>query len=128
MNQRICSNCKIEKPISDFFEYSFYRCKICVRDAKKKWKLNNKDKVKEERKRHYEKHKDEIKQKAKQYKEQNKEKEKERKQKYYQDNKEKINNKHSEIINCECGSNVTYGCFATHKRTQKHLTYLKNKK
>ena len=124
MDQRICSNCKIEKPISQFFEYSSNRCKICVRNAKKKWKSNNKDKVKQERKRHYEKHKDEIKEKAKQYKEQNKDKIKEQHKKHYINNKEKINKKRSEIINCKCGTNITYRHYAAHKRSQKHIALL----
>lgn len=48
---RICNSCKVEKEESDFSKRKESKdglnrkCKVCVADTKRKWELNNRDKV-----------------------------------------------------------------------------------
>ena len=57
----------------------------------------------------------------KNYRENNKEKLKEADKIKYQKFKDKIKERKSEIINCECGCNITKGNIAAHRKTDKHL-------
>lgn len=94
MLKLLCGACKGEFPTSNFHKavtttrgYQ-YKCKDCVsildtnptperkeRKAKSldQWRVDNPDKIKEQKRRHYEKHKDKIDQKAKDWYENNKE-------------------------------------------------------
>lgn len=87
MNTKICSKCKIEKPIDEFSkdknrkDNKYIYCKICQRKELKK---------------HYENNKEKIKLKHKKYYEDNKEKEHKRSKKYYEEHKEEINIKNNE--------------------------------
>ena len=53
MKTKICTKCKVEKPIIEFYKRNDsndgYRneCKKCVRDKSKKWRENNPEKYKE---------------------------------------------------------------------------------
>lgn len=52
---KICKQCKLEKPINDFYKpqqeskYNHVRCKICIdnsiKDKQKQYRFNNKDKM-----------------------------------------------------------------------------------
>lgn len=48
---RICTSCKIEKDVDQFSERKESkdglnrRCKTCITEAKRKWEIENKDKV-----------------------------------------------------------------------------------
>ena len=54
---RICSSCKMGKNVDQFSERKESkdglnkRCKICIAEAKRKWGIENKDKVVERRER-----------------------------------------------------------------------------
>ena len=109
MESKICNNCKIEKPKTDFRVlkdgrlYSY--CKECKRKQDKEYRDKNKEKVRkslkkwreENKERKYlmdkeyrEKNKDLIKEKKKKYREENKERLRERDKLYYEKNKAKF--------------------------------------
>jgi vacuolar-type H+-ATPase subunit H len=81
-----------------------------IREYLGEYREKNKEKIKEQRKTHYEKNKKEIIQRVKVY---------------YDENKEKLKEKKKEKVQCECGSIVTKGNLATHKKTQKHQNWEK---
>ena len=63
--------------------------------------------------------------KCKKYREDNKEKMKEYEKKYYEDNKEKIKEYKNEKILCKvCNCNVRRGDISRHKKTKKHFNNL----
>ena len=51
MNTKICKDCKIEKPISEFRKHKkgskYYRsyCKVCCNSRANQWNKNNRDKI-----------------------------------------------------------------------------------
>ena len=61
----------------------------------------------------------------KEYVKKNKEKINEKRRERYEKNKEKINEKKKEKITCECGSIIRKSDLARHKKSGKHLEYLK---
>ena len=81
-------------------------------DNDKKWKKNNKDKVKIYGQTKYEKHKDKI---------------LESRKIYYEANKDKIKERKSVKIQCDiCNSTITRGILAQHKRSLKCKNYKKD--
>lgn len=108
METKVCNKCCQEKSICSFGKLKSskdgyrYFCKECrkiiekdyygenVLLRKKKWRDNNKDKIKK----HYYEVKDKILEYQKKYREENREKVKERKKSYYEQNRESINIKH----------------------------------
>ena len=56
MGNKVCSICKLDKPISDYYNnrkgyYSY--CKSCTNKKSRKWAKNNKDKVRTNKKKYY---------------------------------------------------------------------------
>jgi len=49
----------------------------------------------------------------------------EQKKEYYKTNKDKIDERKKEKITCDCGSVVSRCCLSQHRKTKKHLNYLK---
>ena len=120
---------------------------------KQDWYENNKETILEKAKEHYEKnkeqklayqklyseeHKEEITEKQKEYREKNKAKLSEQQKEYREShkeeaskaqkewreaNKEKLKNKRSEIINCECGCQYTFGNKHRHLQSNVHINY-----
>ena len=94
MELKRCTKCGENKPnTNEYFAYSNKskgtlqaRCKLCD----KKYRENNKDKIKEYHKNYYENNKDKIKESWKNYRENNKDKRKESWKNYYENNKDKI--------------------------------------
>lgn len=107
---RICSKCKIQKDISEFYKYkSDYQryCKSCQisylstpksKQKKKEWRDNNPDydklyakkhekRIKTNKHMHYEEHKEEINKKAKIYRDNNPEKMKTQSSRYYREHR-----------------------------------------
>ena len=76
----------------------------------KEYREDNKEIIKKKDKVYYEDNKNEILEKAKEYREKN---------------REKILEKKKEKVECPCGSVVTKGNLATHKKTQKHQNWEK---
>ena len=62
----------------------------------------------------------------KQYRETHKEQVYERIKKYTELHKDEINEKHKIKVTCECGAQVRRDYLATHKRSIKHIEFLKN--
>ena len=120
---------------------------------KQDWYEENKEEILEKAKQHYEEnkehkleyqkqyaeeHKEEIAEKQKEYREKNKEKLSEQKKEYREThkkeaaraqkewrevNKEKLKNQISEIINCECGNQYTFGNKHRHLQSKAHIDY-----
>ena len=69
----ICSKCKIEKEKSDFNKHSLTKtglrsqCRECVSTDRKKYRENNKYKIKESAKKYYEINKDKVGENNKKY-------------------------------------------------------------
>lgn len=93
----------------------------------KKYREDNKDKIKDIKKLYRENNKDKIKDKLKDYYENNKEKIKEQTNEYRQKNKEIINEKQNEKITCECGIIINKSSIYRHKKTKKHIKFMNSK-
>jgi len=74
---------------------------------------------------YYQTNKEYKKQKFKEYNQLNKQKISAYKKKYRQENQQKISERNKEKIECLCGSIVCRSDIAQHKRTTKHIEYLK---
>jgi len=128
-------------------------CKEDPYKYKHEWYEENKDEILEKVKQNYEQnkdhkikyqkqyaevHKEEISEKQKEYREKNKEKLKEQKKEYREThkeeaskahkewretNKEKLKEQKSQIINCECGSQYTFGNKHRHLQSKVHINY-----
>jgi len=92
--------------------------------TQKEYQEQNKDKIREQQKEYQKQNKDKIREQQKEYYEDNKEKMLEYQKEYKINNKDKIREKEKEIINCECGSIITYNNFPRHIKSKKHQTYL----
>jgi hypothetical protein len=131
----------------------FAMCKEDPVTYKKDWYEEKKDYILEKAKQHYEEnkekkleyqkqyseeHKEEIAEKQKQYREKNKETLSEKKRIYREHhkeevkkaqktwretNKDKIKQQKSEVINCECGSQYTFGNKSRHLQSKLHVKY-----
>jgi vacuolar-type H+-ATPase subunit H len=103
----------------------------------KQYRQDNRDKLLEQLKQHYQDNREVRLEKQKQHYQDNREKIKEyyqdnrdeileQKKQYYRDNCEKIVEKHKQKIACDiCGSIVSKGDIATHKKTKKCINYKK---
>lgn len=111
MNKKVCTKCKVEKELSEFYfrknlnKYET-RCRECIKKEKQLWEEKNKEKHRQQSKKWKETHKEEIKRYNKEYKLKNKEKIDKQNQEYREINREKCCNatkvyyqKNKEIIN-----------------------------
>ena len=85
MKNKVCIECGENKNVSDFY-VGKNQCKECRKEYDKKYREENKEKIRDGMKKYYE----ENKEKFKKYREENKEKIREGKKKYREENKEKI--------------------------------------
>lgn len=90
---KICNKCLCEKDIIDFPKTGRV-CKSCKSEYRKKYKEENRDKIKEASNIYYEKNKDKILEYSKSFYEENKEKYK----KYRELNKDRISNNHKRYV------------------------------
>lgn len=73
MKTKICTKCKIEKPLNEFHKQKTGKfglqsyCKLCNSETKEQWKLNHPDKLKETNKKYRLEHRKEIKERDKIY-------------------------------------------------------------
>lgn len=108
-----------------------------LQKAKENYQENKEHKL-EYQKQYAEEHKEEIAEKQKEYREKNKDKLAEQKKEYRaahkeeaskahkewrEANKEKLKQQRSEIINCECGSQYTFGNKHRHLLSKLHIDY-----
>ena len=93
----------------------------------KEYRIDNKEKRKENWKKYYEKNKDSLVQKRKVYNENNKEKVKGRGQKYREANKEQIQDYmkvyRAKVTDCDCGQRYTHSHKSRHINSIKHKSY-----
>jgi gas vesicle protein len=99
MKTKICSKCKIEKSIDQFYKGNdksglYYKCKKCKKEDYKKYYQENKEEILEQSKKYNQENKEEISEQSKKYYQENKEDYK----KYYQENREKINRRARERL------------------------------
>jgi len=93
---KTCSKCRAKKVFTDFRKRKDSKdgfrneCKECLAIINKEWKLNNKEKVLEDRKKDYAKNKERYKCKAKEWNKENVDKKKETSRKYQIKNKDVI--------------------------------------
>lgn len=102
---------------------------------RKKYKIDNKERIKEQSTQYRQDNKEKIKEqgmqyrqdskeKIKQYYNDNKENLKEYQRQYQRDNKERIDRKRNEKFICPCGGKYTDRHKSRHMRTKKHIDYL----
>lgn len=121
----------------DWYEENKYEI---LEKAKQHYEENKEQKL-EYQKQYAEEHKEEIVIKQKEYREKNKEKLSEQKKEYRElhkeeasqsqkewreANKEKIKQQRSQIINCECGNQYTFGNKHRHLQSKTHINYQNN--
>tara|TARA_R110000822_G_C15132220_1_gene475221 strand:+ start:70 stop:726 length:657 start_codon:yes stop_codon:yes gene_type:complete len=87
-----------------------------MKEYQKEYYKQNDQRNKEKHKEYYKQNETRVKEYQKQYREQNGEKIKKRKNEFYQQNKEKI----AEKITCECGCVVSRSNLLRHKKSKKH--------
>ena len=93
-----CSKCKIEYPPTlEYFHRQLGRkldltsqCKKCRNESTKKYKKENKDKVRKNKRKYHKENKDKIRKKEKEYYKENKERISKYQKEYYEENKEEI--------------------------------------
>ena len=83
----------------------------------------NKEKISEYHKEYQELNKEKLKQQKKIYREEHKEESRIAQKEWREKNKEILKAKQSEIINCECGRQYTFGNRSRHFQTKVHLQY-----
>ncbi len=104
MLNKNCNKCKVDKLPSEFYKDSassdglYSLCKLCKKESKKLYKLNNNEKIKEYTKKYYNKNKEVIKQKAKTYRDENSEKVLASLKSYYNKNKDYFFEKHKKWV------------------------------
>ena len=97
METKICSKCKIEKEVCEFYKHSrnpnIYRgqCKKCMNESSLNYKKNNVEKINKKNKEYFEKNRELNKIKCTKYRNNNLEKSRELYRKRRLNNKEKIN-------------------------------------
>jgi hypothetical protein len=92
-------------------------------EYQKQYAEENKDKIKSYQDEYKEKNKEKLAEQKKIYREQHKEEAKEAHKAWREANKEKIKEQKSQLINCECGCQYTFGNKHRHLQTKKHIDY-----
>lgn len=99
MKTRICSKCKKEKELSEYYSPGDW-CKLCRYAHNKEYIKKNPDKAKEYRKKYYDENKEKIVEHQKEYQKQNRDFVNERNNKRYKENRDKVLKHYGE--KCEC--------------------------
>jgi len=100
METKVCSNCGIEKPLTEFFTRgkNIDKCKKCIKKCfNLEYRENNKEKINEYSKKYYENNREKFNERKKKYRKNNSEKLNEYSKKYYENNREKLKEKSKEI-------------------------------
>lgn len=93
-------------------------------EYQKQYSQQHKKEIAEKQKEYREKNKDKLSEQKKIYREEHKEEAKELQKAWREANKEKIKQQKSQVINCECGSQYTFGNKHRHLQTKIHLKYI----
>jgi hypothetical protein len=92
-------------------------------EYQKKYSQENKEKISEQKKEYNEKNKEKISEQKKEYREKHKEEAVKAHKEWRETNKEKIKEERSQIINCECGNQYTFGNKHRHLESKIHINY-----
>lgn len=92
-------------------------------EYQKQYASENKEHISEKQKEYREKNKDELSEQKKTYRETHKEEIKQMVSNWREANKEKIKEQKSQVIDCECGNQYTFGNKHRHLQTKKHTDY-----
>jgi hypothetical protein len=92
-------------------------------EYQKQYAEENKEIISEKQKEYREKNKEKLAEQKKIYRQQHKEKSKEKQKDWREQNKEKLKLQKSEIINCECGNQYTFGNKHRHFQSKIHIDY-----
>ena len=92
-------------------------------EYQKQYAEGNKEHIAEKQKEYREKNKDKLAEQKKIYREQHKEEAKEKQKAWREQNKEKLKLQRSQIINCECGNQYTFGNKHRHLQSKNHIDY-----
>jgi len=95
-------------------------------EYQKQYAETNKEKIKSYQDEYREKNKKKLAEEKKIYREQHKTEASEKHKAWREANKEKIKQQKSQIINCECGSNYTFGNKHRHLQTKIHKDFVEN--
>lgn len=92
-------------------------------EYQKQYAQEHKEQISEKQKEYREKNKEKLAEQKKIYREQHKEEAKEKQKAWREQNKDKLKLKKSEIINCECGNQYTFGNKHRHLQSKIHIDY-----
>jgi hypothetical protein len=92
-------------------------------EYQKQYAEENKEKIAEQQKEYREKNKEKLSEQKKQYREANKEEASKANKEWRESNKEKLKDKMSQIIDCECGNQYTFGNKHRHLQSKLHINY-----
>jgi len=95
-------------------------------EYQKQYAQENKEHISEKQKEYREKNKEKLAEQKKEYREQHKEEAAKASKEWREANKEKLKEQRAQIINCECGSQYTFGNKNRHFRTKIHIDYIEN--
>ena len=90
------------------------------------YREDNAERIKEWHKRWTQEHKEHVYQRKKQWVEENKEATQAYMKEYHERNKDRIDQRLTATLTCECGCKVAARNIAKHKRTEKHISKMKN--
>jgi hypothetical protein len=92
-------------------------------EYQKQYALENKDKISDYQKDYRESNREKISEQKKIYREEHKDEAKIKQKEWREANKEKLKATKSEVINCECGNQYTFGNKHRHLQSKIHLQY-----
>jgi len=92
--------------------------------TKKEYYQDNKEEIQKYRKQYNEEHKEQITEQCKQYYQDHKEQITEQSKQYYNNHKEELLEKSKRKYTCECGGKYTQNYKSTHKKTEKHQSFI----
>lgn len=92
-------------------------------EYQKQYSKENKEALAEKQKKYREKNKEKLAEQKKEYREKNKEKASKAHKEWCEANKEKLKEQRSQIINCECGNQYTFGNKNRHLQSKLHISY-----
>jgi hypothetical protein len=100
-----------------------------IQENMKEYRDNNKEKIQENMKEYRDNNKEKIqeymKEYNKEYRDNNKERINQENKEYYEKNKTKILKNMKELVNCECGCEVTKSNLKRHQTSKKHIDLMK---
>ena len=97
-----------------------------VKKSKQMWYEKTKEQNKEQKRQYRENNKEKIKDKGKQYREQNDKQLKEKNKQYRGQNKVKLAKIFAEKITCDCGCIVSRSSLTAHRKSKKHLKWVQS--